>query len=479
MKKLIYLLLLVLLFASYVSGQIYPFQKDIVMEEGETKNIQFTIMNNETESVFFFVKTPEIKDWSIVAYPGNGVLKPYEARIINITLKSPKVSIKNNWDFKINIVEYNQTGVERNFVFEIHIKMNLRNTFFFFFTIPLPEEVGYWRNFINNAITWLVIAAIIYFIFPLLKRITRWTKTQVDDILFAILQKPITLWIVLYGIVDSAILLPISEDMASLLIEIYNILVILIITWIVYKIYRDLIIRYALHLSERKKFERTVISLFDKVGISTIALIGGIMVLQVVGVDITVILASMGVIGIILGFAAQDTLGNFFAGIHILLDKSMRIDDYIMLENENKVYKVRDVGLRTTKLYDIFGHTLIYIPNSIIANNKITNLSRPDTKLRLRIDIGVSYGSDVEKVKKTLLEIARENPHVLSDQGHKPVVIFREFGESSLNFTMYLWVDKLTDQWIVGSTIREIIVNKFRERGIEIPYPQVDVHIKK
>ncbi len=480
MKRLIYIVILSLLLLSYVNAQIYPEEKSITMKEGEKTNVEFTILNNDNKSVFFYLEIPKASDWEISAEPDSGILMPHEARIINITLKSPRISTENSWNFKINVIEYNQTGVEKNFIFEINVKILSSGTFFFFFTLPLPESLGYWRKFINNAITWIVIAIIIYLIFPLLRRFTKRTKTKVDDILFAILQKPVTLWIILYGIVDSAFLLPVSQDMASNIMESYNILVIIILTWIAYRIYRDLVIRYAFHISERRgKMERTIISLFEKIGVVTIVTIGAIMIIQVFGVDITVILASMGVIGIILGFAAQDTLGNFFSGIHILLDKSLKIGDYIMIENEEKVYKVKDVGLRSTKLYDIFAHTIIYIPNNVIANHKIINLSRPDTKLKLRIDVGVSYKSDVEKVKKVLRDIVLNNPHVLKDEEHQPVVIFREFGESSLNFTVYLWVDRLIEQWLVASNIREEIVNRFRKEGIEIPYPQVDIHIRR
>ena len=480
MKRLVYIGILSLILLSYVSGQIYPSEKDVTLKEGGEASFEFTIVNNQNETVFFYLKIPKVTDWEITANPESGVLNSHEGKLINVTMKSPKIVTKNSWEFNIKVVEYNQTGVEKNFVFSVNVKVIPEGTFFFFFSLPLPESWGYWRKFVDNAITWVIIGALIYLIFPLLKRFTKWTKTEVDDILFDILQKPVTLWIILYGIVDSAFLLPLSQDTVSSIMELYNVLVIIILTWIAYRIYRDLVIRFAFHVSEKKgKVERTIISLFEKVGIVTIVTIGAVMIIQTFGVDITVILASMGVIGIILGFAAQDTLGNFFSGIHILLDKSLKIDDYIMIDNEEGVYKVKDVGLRSTKLYDIFAHTIIYIPNNIIANHKIINLSRPDTKLRVRIDVGVSYNSDVEKVKRVLRDIMMDNPHVLRDESHQPVVVFREFGDSSLNFTVYIWVDKLTDQWIVASTLREEIVNRFRKEGIEIPYPQVDIHIRR
>ncbi len=469
---------IVLLLISPVYANTFPHNFNIHTSEGTSFTVEFTIFNDLNTTIFYNVNLPSVEGWKIAADNPSGLIKPNDAQTVKVKFNVPGIVSKHDWNFVIKIDEYSEQGyLKSNYV---NVSAYVTSAGFYNFNIPFPKDWGYWGRFINSLIFWAVITLAVFVVFPLLRKAVKITKTKVDDILLQILQTPVTLWIVVYGLMISILQFPLSGNVVNIIYLIYQFITITIITWIIYRIFRELIINYALHYSERKgKMERSIISALDKVGMVTIITIYGLMILSIFGIDATVLLASAGILGIILGFAAQDTLSNFFAGIHILLDKSIQVGDYIILENEETVYLVRDVGLRSTKLYDIFAHTIIFIPNSIIANHKIINLSRPDRQLKVRINVGVSYKSDVEKVKSTLLGVAMSNPHVLKDDAHRPQVIFRDFGESSLNFILYVWVDKLTDQWIVASQLREDILNAFRKEGIEIPYPQVDIHIKR
>ncbi|NPA74485.1 MAG: mechanosensitive ion channel [Euryarchaeota archaeon] len=463
-----------------VYGQVYPESFEKSINGGTSYEFHFAVFNDKNCTLFYSIILPDEGEWGMTANPVSGILNPGDARDITLKLDAPKASLHENWVFDIKVEFYNTTGlVEVNYV-TLHIHLNARAFELLYFTIPFPESWGYWGNFLNIVIFWAVVGLVIYLVFSALKRLVQMTKTKVDDILLQILHTPVTIWVISYGIFNSSLVFPLSNRVFSYIYLVYNIVTIIIITWIIYRIYRRLIIHYAfIYRGKLGRMEGAIISALDKLGVFTILSIGGIMLLQAVGIDVTVLLASMGILGIILGFAAQDTIGNFFSGIHILLDRSIEVGDYILLENDENVYLVKDVGLRSTKLYDLFANTLIFLPNNIIANHKIINLSRPNSKLKLRVDVGVSYGADIEKVKKALLEVALENEHVMKDDKYKPAVIFHSFGESSLNFRLYLWIDDLKDQWEVQSEIRSQIVNKFRELGIEIPFPQVDVHIKR
>jgi len=286
--------------------------------------------------------------------------------------------------------------------------------------------------------------------------------------------------VIVYGITTALLVIPPLSSIFWLIIEIYNIIVVIIVTWISYRFFKDIIIYYLFHLSRGRKgdLENVLVPILEKLGIVSIGTLGGLMVLQVMGVNVGVLLASVGIAGVILGLAAQQTLGNFFSGLNILLDKAFRIGDIIMLENDEGVYKVMDVGIRSTRLYELFTNTVVFVPNSKLSNTNIINFNRPNNKMKIRIDVGVSYGSDVKKVIETLKEIAYSHPKVIKGEEYEPAVIFREFGSSSLNFSLYIWIDNVMEQWEVPSEIREKIVEVFRERGIEIPFPQVDVHIK-
>ncbi len=477
------LLLFVLGISMFVPGihaQVYPNTFSKSVDGGSTVELHFAVFNDRNTTLFYSVHTPEPAEWKIVASPTSGILHPGSAASVVLKITAPKASLHVDWDFDVQVELYNSSGLVEVKHVVLHMHLNIKAIGMLYFQIPFPEEWGYWGSFLNAVIFWALIGVIVFAFFSIMKRAVSYTKTRLDDILLEILHTPVTLWVIVYGVFNASLMFPLSNQIFSYIYLIYSIITIIIVTWLIYRVYRRVIIRYAfIYRGKLGKMEGAIISALDKVGVFTILSIGGIMLLQAVGIDVTVLLASMGILGIILGFAAQDTIGNFFSGIHILLDRSIEVGDYILLENDENVYLVKDVGLRSTKLYDIFANTIIFIPNNIIANHKIINLSRPNDKLKLRVDVGVSYGADVGEVRRALYEVALENEHVMKDGDYRPVVIFREFGESSLNFRLYIWIDDLKDQWEVQSEIREAIVNKFRERGIEIPFPQVDVHIKR
>ena len=197
-----------------------------------------------------------------------------------------------------------------------------------------------------------------------------------------------------------------------------------------------------------------------------------------VGIDLTVLAVGGVLISMVIAFAAQDTLSNFFAGIFLAAEPDFKENDFIMLDNI--VYEVRHVGMRNSKLYDTKEHMLVIIPNNMLANNKIINLSEPDQKLKLFINIGVAYGTDPHKVKRILLDIANKHPHVLKEpEGFEPVVRFWEFGESSLNFILIVWLDDLGERFAVRNDINFEIDKSFKKEKVEIPFPQRVVHMRK
>ena len=179
-------------------------------------------------------------------------------------------------------------------------------------------------------------------------------------------------------------------------------------------------------------------------------------------------LAGMGIAGLAVALAAQETLSNMFSGVYLMVDHPVRIGDRIILDS-GELCEVQDIGLRSTKLYNIVEHTMIFIPNEILAKSKIVNISAPDIRLKVRFPIGVAYGTDIRKVKRILLEIAEEAPDVLDDP--EPVVIFREFGDFSLNLLLILWIDDIRKKFDVIDYVNQRIDDRFKEEGIEIPFP--------
>ena len=157
-----------------------------------------------------------------------------------------------------------------------------------------------------------------------------------------------------------------------------------------------------------------------------------------------------------------------------MLDRPFRIGDRIKLDT-GEVGDIYEIGLRSTKILT-FENNLIILPNSKLLDDKIVNLSYPNPIIRVKIEVGVAYGSDIEKVKSVMEKTARENKLVLEDPA--PAAYFVNFGESSLDFILLARVEKYKDAWNAENQLREKIYEAFAENNIEIPFPQMDVKIR-
>ena len=218
--------------------------------------------------------------------------------------------------------------------------------------------------------------------------------------------------------------------------------------------------------------------ILKKIGVSIILVGGFIVALNASGIQVTALLAGAGIMGIVIAFAAQDTLSNFFSGIHLLLDRPFKIGDVIYME-EGKYWRVVSVGMRSTRLYSIFDNELVIMPNNSVANQKIINIVKPDAKIRKKIKVSVAYGTDLKKVSKILLEIAKKHRNVLKEEEFEPLIRITDFGESGIEFTINLWIDEVMNQWIVLSDVRLEIDERFKKEKITIPFPQRTVWINQ
>lgn len=196
-------------------------------------------------------------------------------------------------------------------------------------------------------------------------------------------------------------------------------------------------------------------------------------ILKIWGVDVTPLLGAAGVAGIAIAFAAQDSVANLFGGISIFFDKPFKIGDQVLVEGtqRGRVYKI---GARSTKITTL-DNVLVTIPNSVMVTNPIYNETGYDPNMRVRVEVGVAYGSDLEKVEKILLEILSDNEDTL--EYPEPLVLFTAFAESSINV---VGIATIPDPSYIGKTTHKLIKEidkRFKEENIEIPFPQRDVHL--
>ncbi len=212
----------------------------------------------------------------------------------------------------------------------------------------------------------------------------------------------------------------------------------------------------------------------------TIIIIGILIILSILGISITPLITALGVGGLAVALALQDTLANLFAGIHILAEKSIRVGDFIKLETGEEGY-VEDITWRTTRIR-MLPNNLVIIPNSKLAQSIVTNYYLPEKRMAVLIPISVSYSSDPELVERILIEEVKkavgEVPGLLGSP--EPLVrLIPGFGESSINFTLICHVREFVDQYLVQHELRKRIFKRFKEEGIEIPFPIRTVYLRE
>ncbi len=205
----------------------------------------------------------------------------------------------------------------------------------------------------------------------------------------------------------------------------------------------------------------------------TFVLVGTVIAFQFVGIDLSGLAVIFGLLSVGIGFGLQNVTSNFVAGLVLLFERPIKIGDRITVGDVEG--DVVEISLRATKIRTLNNISII-VPNSQFVSSNIVNWSYGDLRIRLDIDVGVSYGSDLDVVLASLKEVAQENPRVLKEPA--PDVLFREFGESSWNMRLRLWIDNPQGHHRTRSDINCAIVRKFREKGVEIPFPQRDIHVR-
>jgi len=221
--------------------------------------------------------------------------------------------------------------------------------------------------------------------------------------------------------------------------------------------------------------QESTIPIFDITIKMLLVGLGAYIFLMIWGINPTAWLASAGVIGIAVGFAAKDTLANLISGIAIIADAPYKIGDYVVLDTGERG-RITNLGMRSTRILTR-DDVEITVPNAVIANAKIVNESGgPWVKHRIRVPVGVAYGSDVDEVCSVLEEIANANPQIVKDPA--PRARMRALGNSSLDFELMAWIELPELRGLASHELLMNIYKVFNQKGIKIPFPQTDIHVR-
>lgn len=349
--------------------------------------------------------------------------------------------------------------------------------------IPDPLQ-PYWETFSHYpGLLTVMLIAVAYFLGWMLRwtisrslmKLAKKTLTMADDHLVEYLTKPLVLTTVTLALMlaVSAYHLPdgLREFTLSLLATV------MLFSWLRANM-RAARIVLELIASNSGRFEvveeRTIPVFSMTIKILLVGLAAYIFML-IWGINPTAWLASAGVIGIAVGFAAKDTLANLFSGISIVADAPYKIGDYVVIDTGERG-KVTHVGMRSTRILTR-DDVEVTIPNAVIANAKIVNESGgPWVKHRIRVPVGVAYGSDVDEVCELLEKTAMEHPSVVKQPA--PRVRMRAFGPSSLDFELLAWIDHPQLRGLVRHELLIVVYKALNEKGIVIPFPQTDIHLR-
>jgi len=319
---------------------------------------------------------------------------------------------------------------------------------------------------------------LIILIDKVIRQFTQKTETVLDDLILAAVEKPAYYLIILWGayIAFHRLKLELKQGIFDLADSVVFVIAIAFVVKLVYDVINALLEWYGITSAEKGRDEigKTVIPLVKKlVKIFTI-LSGIIVVLDHFHYSISSLVAALGVSSLAVGLAAKDTLTNMISGFIIMADRPFRLGDRI--ETDGKSGDVVEIGIRSTKVRTLENNILI-IPNTKLVDNVVLNQAYPEYSQTHFFKVGVEYGSDVEKVKKALLDAAHEVTDILDDPA--PQVYFTEHGESALIFQMMYRVPQYVLRWSVQDKVNTAANRRFTEEGINLAYPTRTVYVRQ
>lgn len=307
-----------------------------------------------------------------------------------------------------------------------------------------------------------------------LKKIAAKTKWEGDEIIISSIHGIAILWFGVAGIYGAMLNLPLNPTLLNVLQKILLVLILFSATGVLAKLAVGFI---QLH-SKKTAGALPSASLFINLTRIIIFAIGILIILQSLGISITPLLTALGVGGLAVALALQPTLSNLFAGLQIIVSKQVEVGDYIKLDSGEKGY-VTDISWRNTTIREL-PNNLVVVPNSKLADTIIINYNQPQREMSVIIQVGVSYDSDLEKVEKVTINVAKAVlQKVTGGQSEfEPFIRYHTFGDSSIDFSVILRVKEFVNKYLVKHEFIKALHKRFNKEGINIPFPIRTVYME-
>jgi len=324
-----------------------------------------------------------------------------------------------------------------------------------------------YARFLIILIGTIIFVTISYFVLKLVIRKITGNKKSYAKFILKQLTKPFLILIFFIGLYTASKNLSTLENYSIWRDGCFFVITILITAVLASRIITVLMIGW---LKVRRGFERTP-GLLNKTVTVIIFIVAVAVILGYFKIDVTPLIAGVGLGALAIGLALQSTLSNFFAGVHLISDKPIRVGDYIELDKDTNGV-VEDIGWRSTRIRTLTDNLLI-IPNGKLAESNIINYSMPVKDFSIWVPCGVAYESDLKKVEKVTLEVAKQIQQTVDGavKDFEPVFRYREFGESNINFITVLRLKEPMARFIVRNEFIKALKERFDKEGIEISWP--------
>ncbi|MFM2060751.1 MAG: hypothetical protein RLZZ507_421 [Cyanobacteriota bacterium] len=293
-----------------------------------------------------------------------------------------------------------------------------------------------------------------------------------SEVIFQSLHRMTFIWFVLAGFFWAILSSPVKPDIANVLQKILTIFLLYSVTLVLARLTSGFVNLFV------QRTEGVSTSLLSNLAKTVVLVLGTLILLQTVGIEITPIVTTLGIGGLAVGLALQDTLANLFSGFYLVISKQVRTGDYVKLDDGHQGY-VTDINWRNTTIKEISNNVII-VPNSKLASAIFTNYHLPAKEITLTMNVGVSYDSDLELVEKVTVEVAKEVMQEIAPEliENEPYIRFHTFNDCSIDYTLYMRVSEYFDQRIGKHLFVKKLHKRYQQEGIQIPFPIRDVYFQ-
>jgi len=307
-----------------------------------------------------------------------------------------------------------------------------------------------------------------------LKKLAAKTKAGTDDIIISSLRGMLILWTTILGVYLAIHSISLRPHLSVIILKALAVIIILSATIVLAKIASGFV---SLH-TKRVEGAFLSTSIFANLTKLLLFIVGILVVLDYLGVSITPILTALGVGGLAVALALQETLSNLFSGLQIIAAGQLKLGDYIKLDSGDEGY-VTDITWRNTTIRTVQSNVVV-VPNSKLASTIITNYHQPTKDIQIRVNVGVSYDSNLEKVESVTIEVAKGIMKEVSGgiPEYEPFIRYNSFGDFAINFAVFMRAKEFADQYLIIHEFIKRLHKRYAEEGIVIPFPVRTVHIE-